>query len=419
MANMQRKLLLNKRIILFLTCFWAGACTAVLMAQSSHYNVHNQGVHHYLIVSLQGGEANTFASSAENVSTTNPYMRFHSGYDLVNLPGADGQFELSYELRKRNFFFSLLGNAHYTITGQSLGSFKDEYTCLDVNGDKMDYRFNYRNFYEYQQTVWVGGGLRFGYYFTPHLFASLGAKAEYPLWNSYMTHTNLETSGMWYFAEGGVESEPGENNRDYGFFSDQPFVYGGKYMVKKTHMIVSPCVEVGTRFKLGGRVSMRVAAYAEYGIPIQPEYNSVVLDYSSVKIIPLGSDVVPGGGGTNPGGGVNPGGGTNPGGGFNPGGGGRPRLTLARMPQSETYPPAYWQEREQLWATLKTGSILDFAGQKHDYNRLCVGVKLAFLFDVTVYVPHCTTCLDDSGVDYVQPKKQRRRQSTRIYGVWR
>ena len=171
------------------------------------------------------------------------------------------------------------------------------------------------------------------------------------------------------------------------------------------HLIVSPCVEVGTRFKLGGRVSMRVAAYAEYGIPIQPEYQSQVLDYSSVKIIPKESNVTPGGGGSS-----NPGGGTIP--------GGRPRLTLAGMSQSD-YPPAYWQEREQLWATLKTGSILDFAGQKHDYSRLCVGVKLAFLFDVTIYVPHCTTCLDDSGVEYVQPKKQRRRQSTRIYGVWR
>lgn len=398
-------MLLNKRIILFLTCFWAGACTTVLMAQSSHYNVHNKGAHHYLIMSLQGGEANTFVSSVENLTVGNPNMHFHTGYDLVNLPGADAQFELAYELRKRNFFIGLLGDAHYTLTGQSLGSFRDEYLCVDVNGDDMVYRFNFRNFCEYQQTLWVGGGLRLGYYFTPYLFASLGAKAEYPLWNTYKTHTNLETSGMWYFAEGGVESEPGENNRDYGFFSEQPFEYGGKYMVKKSHLIVSPCVEVGTRFKLGGRVSMRVAAYAEYGIPIQPEYQSQVLDYSSVKIIPKESNVTPGGGGSS-----NPGGGTIP--------GGRPRLTLAGMSQSD-YPPAYWQEREQLWATLKTGSILDFAGQKHDYSRLCVGVKLAFLFDVTISVPHCTTCLDDSGVEYVQPKKQRRRQSTRIYGVWR
>lgn len=383
-------------------CLWAGVCSAVLMAQSSHYNVHNKGVHHYLILGLQGGEANTFASSAAQMTGTNPNMHFHTGYDLVNLPGGDGQFELSYELRKRNFFFGLLGDAHYTITGQSLGSFRDEYLCVDVNGDDMDYRFNFRNFYEYQQTVWVGGGLRLGYYFTPYFFASLGAKAEYPLWNSYKTHTNLETSGMWYFAEGGVESEPGENSFDYGFFSEQPFEYGGKYMVKKNHLIVSPCVEIGTRFKLGGRVSMRVAAYAEYGIPIKPEYQSQVLDYSSVKIVPKGSnDVIPEGGGTNP------------------GGGGRPRQAPVRMPQADTYPPAYWQEREQLWNTLKTGSILDFAGQKHDYSRLCVGVKLAFLFDVTIYVPHCTTCLDDSGIEYVQPEKQRRRQGTRVYGNYR
>lgn len=382
---MLRKLLLNKRIILSIACLWVGACATVLLAQSSHYNVHNKGVHHYLIMSLQGGEANTFASSAAKMTDAHPYMHFHTGYDLVNLPGGDGQFELAYELRKRNFFFGIQGDAHYTITGQSLGSFRDEYRCLDVNGDEMDYQFNYSNFYEYQQTVWAGGGLRFGYYFTPHLFASVGAKVEYPLWNSYKTKANLSTSGYWPFAFGGVQSAPGENNFDYGFFSEEPYEYGGKYMVKKKHMIVSPCVEVGTRFKLAGRVDMRVSAYAEYGIPIQPEYNSAVLDYSAVKIIPLDPNYQ------------------------------RPEKP---NPDPVTLPPAYWQLREQLWGTLKTGSVLDFAGQKHDYSRLCVGVKLAFLFDVTVYVPRCTTCLDDSGIDYIQPKSQRRRKATRVYGSY-
>lgn len=361
-ANMQRKLLLNKRIILSVACLCAGVCSTVLMAQSSHYNVHNKRVHHYLTLGLQGGEANTFAASAEQKIAVPP---FHTGYNLLNLPGGDAQFELSYEIRKRNFFFGILGDAHYTITGQRLGSFRDEYRCTDTNGDPMDYRFNYSNFREYQQTVWVGGGIRFGYYFTPRFYAALGGKVEYPLWNTFKTKTNLQTSGYWPFAYGDVESKPGESSWDYGFFSQQPFEYSGKYMVHKTHLIVSPYVEIGTRFNLARRVDLRLAGYVEYGIPIQPEYKSVVLDYSNVKMDP------------------------------------------------------YWQNREQLWATLKTGSILDFAGQKHDYSRLCVGVKLAFLFDVTVYVPHCTTCIDDSGIEYVQPQKQRRRQSTRVYGAYR
>lgn len=374
------------------------AMSATFVVAAPKYHQAEDMVYHYVTFSLLGGEANTFAGSSEALSTTHPSMHFHTGYDIVNLPGADGQFELSYELKKKRFLFDVFGDAHYTITGQSLGTFTDEYRCRDVNGDEMDYRFNFRNFYEYQQTLWVGGGARMGCFFLPYLYMALGAKVEYPLWNSYRTRTHLSTSGYWPFAFGGVESEPGENNPDYGFFSEDEFTYVGKYMTKKVHMFVSPCVEIGTRFRLAGRVSMRVSAYAEYAIPIQPEYGAVVLDYSSVKIVPLES-ASPSGGGTTSGGGSNPGGGR--------------LLTLARMSQNDTYPPAYFQDREQLWSSLKTGSILDFSGQKHAYSRLSVGVKLAFMINLNSK-PKCFTCDDDSGRSYSQPNHIRKRGDTKF-----
>lgn len=380
--NILRKLLYHNIHYRVLSVLLLAMSATFAMAAPKYHQAEDM-VYHYVTFSLLGGEANTFAGSSEALSTAHPYMHFHTGYDIVNLPGADGQFELSYELKKKRFLFGVFGDAHYTITGQSLGTFTDEYRCLDVNGDEMDYRFNFRNFYEYQQTVWVGGGFRMGCFFMPHLYMALGAKVEYPLWNSYRTRTRLSTSGYWPFAFDGVSSAPGANTPDYGFFSEEEFTYSGKYMTKKVHMVVTPCVEIGTRFRLAGRASMRVSAYAEYAIPIQPEYGSVVLDYSSVKIVPLDPAY---------------------------------QRPTKPNPDPVVLPPAYFQQREQLWSALKTGSILDFSGQKHAYSRLSVGVKLAFMINLNSK-PKCFTCEDDSGRSYTQPGHIRKRGDTK-YRYW-
>lgn len=339
------------------------------------------------MLTLQGGEANTFVSSSEMLSTAQQAVHFHDGYDIVDLPGGDGQLEVAYELRAHNFFIGLTGNAHYTVTGQSLGDFMDEYRCLDVDGTPYDYKYNYNDYFEYQQTFWAGGGLRLGYYISPQWYAAVGVKAEYPLWNSYRTKTKLFTSGYWPFAFGGITSEEGEYNPYYGLFSTEPFEASGQYMTKKKHMIVSPCVEVGTKIKLAGRSSLRLAAYAEYGIPVKPEYDGLIVNYENVHQVPLPD--------------------------------GHPDLKHAPAASTTLLPPAYWQERDQLWNTLQLGSVLDFAGQTRAYNRLCVGVKVVFVLDVTVRVEHCTTCDDDSGIPYHSRSGGKSGSGgNRISGVW-
>lgn len=313
-------------------------CAMTLAAQ--HRYRSGSGVNHYLTLQLGAGEGNTLATSEK--------------IDLKNLGGANAQFAFSYEIRKNFFFFNFGGGVQYAYTGQGCDYFMDSFAAATYQGVKHEYRYHYRNFEERQHTLLVGMPIQFGFYLIPQFFIAVGARAEYPLLALYRTNTMLMTDGMFpQFIE------PFQNNAQYAFYPETPYATRGHYMALGMQPTVSPTLELGTRFRLGGPVSMRLGVYAEYAIPLLQQRLLPLTDYSLVD--------------------------TNP----------------------------YTHNQQNLWTMLRINSVLDHNPQKRDYSRLSVGVRMTILFNLKSK-PQCTTCDDDSGVVYSQPKKIRRTNSTKI-----
>lgn len=337
---MQLRLSFAKRwVIVMMTVL----CTLSVAAQRGYRT--NSGVAHYLTLQLGGGESNTLATS-EKVN------------NLKNLGGADAQFAFHYEIRKNFFFFNFGANAHYTYTGQGIAYFADEFAATTYQGVAHTYRYHYTNYEERQHTMAVGMPVQFGFYIIPEFYIAVGARAEYPLLATYKTSTGLMTDGMFPWA-----IEPYQNNAQYGFYPEAPFSIAGNYMTGGAQPTISPTLELGTRFRLGGPVSLRLGVYAEYAIPLLQVHGLPLTDYSMV----------------------------------------------AKAPD-----PSHSQE--QLWSSLQLNSILDHNAQTRDYWRLSVGIKATFLFNLRSK-PHCVTCEDDSGITYQQPKHIRKKNDLR-YRKW-
>lgn len=292
------------------------------------------GVSHYLSLSLLGGEANTFTKSET--------------YNLKDKLGADAQFMFEYELQKKRFFFNIGAHVHYTYTGQQVGNFTEAFDRVDRYADPLSYRYHYSDYEELQHTLLVGVPVQFGMYVLPALYIAAGLKFEYPLMTNYEARTNLMTDGMY-----DRFIEPFQDSPHYGFYNTMPVDYRSRYMQTKVHPLLAPGVEIGARFKLARKVSMRLGLYADYAIPLGAEHPLPIADYSMVDLSPV------------------------------------------------------TQTADNLQQNLRLNSVLDNLTLKHDYSRLSVGLRCTVLFNLRGK-PECNTCSDDSGIPYLQPRKIRK-----------
>lgn len=318
-----------------------------MSAQSRYYNANTARVNHYLTIHVAAGEANALAQSEV--------------YSIRQQLGADTQFGFSYELRKRNFFFNIGGEAQFTYTRQGLDDFADVLlegpnALYDMQGDRRDFLFYYTDFRESQQTLYVGVPVQFGYYFTPHFYGAIGAKVQFPLLHRYASEPMLETMGVYpqYF-------EPLTDNPNYRYYTPGRISSKGEYLAADPIFVV-PQIELGGRFAVAPRVDMRLGVYAEYGLQFGGKHELPLMapgSYSNLDFV-------------------------------------TPGLT-----------------REEFASDIAFFSMLDNATLKNDWSRLGVGVKLTILFNVTGK-PECTTCDEDSGIRYRQPRGIRRKNDTKV-----
>lgn len=335
--------LYNKSFILsILLCLVA----LIPTAEAAPYR-RTGGAQHFLHLSLMGGEANTCIKSVDQLDERG----MHTAYPLSNSIGGDAQLELSYEIRKNNFLIGFYGNAHFTGTGVHADSLINSYLTRDIQGDPMYYYFHHTDYQERQRSLWVGGGLRLGWYVLDNMYVAVGAKVEKPLKTDYQIESDLSTSVMWPFAIVPIYSPVGVTDIGYGLYSEEPLNAQGAYRAYNSALMVSPTLEIGAHLHIANRFYMRLAGYVEYGLPVGRVSDPVVLiDYSRVDI-----------------------------------------------PEKENN---YIQSRDQLWNGLSLNSAMDYAGSKLDKGRLCVGAKVSFMLDVTTHRERCTTCSDDTGIRY-------------------
>ena len=289
--------------------------------------------------------------------------------ELKTQAGADAQFGVSYELRKNRFFFNIGAQAQFLYTGVKIGSFTDQLPDItDHDGETYTHQYVYSNYRENQKTLLIGIPVQLGVFLTDKVYLALGVKANLPLLADYSTRSTLETNGLYPASYYWID--PLANDPTYGFYSPDTYRASGTYEKSGRVWNVVPNIEVGGLIPLTKKVRLRVGAYVEYALPIGLKREQQLTDYASVN----------------------------------------EHYGSTSLPFS----------KQDLFSNLRVTSVLDNAKLNRDWSRISFGVKLTVLF-VLKQKPVCTTCVDDSGLDYIQPKQSRngKRGRSRVLGYWK
>jgi len=204
---------------------------------------------------------------------TENYIHFNIGTGEQNL-----SYKLQNGTKKAQFGYTI--NAAYSHffssdwgvqTGLGLQSFNASSTLnyqsstpnvVDIMGDSYEFRNNYKNWKEKQQTLFIDIPLeaQYRYLFSPKLrvLASAGAKISIPVQASYKTvGGEMVTTG--YYSKWNVVLH---DLPQYGF-STYTNSYNGNLSLKPAYMAIA---DLGGLYKLSEKLELYVGGYFNYGL---------------------------------------------------------------------------------------------------------------------------------------------------------
>ncbi|MBR1480909.1 MAG: hypothetical protein IJ609_03155 [Paludibacteraceae bacterium] len=252
----------KRSLILTLVLVWAfGSLDA------QYYNVTNKHARSYLTLSAGGGV----------------HLQMGESERIKAAPGAAAQAAFSYEVQTRRFFFNIGVGADWNMLSPELKEMTDSYLRADRDGRPIRYDYSYSDYRETQQAVYASVPIQFGFLLTDNIYLALGVKASYPLYTHYAVSTDLYTGGTYLQLIEAVQ----RNVPSYGFYPEATYRYEGTYA--NAPLYVTPGFEAGALLPIGKRVSCRIGAYCEYGIPVPlnertPDLD--LIDYSAVDLSP-------------------------------------------------------------------------------------------------------------------------------------
>ena len=240
--------------------------------------------------------------------------------------GGGGQATLLYEIHKGHFFFNIGVGADYMVTTSMMDNYSDEFNRVDYTGEAVVYRYVYSNYQEQQSQLRVVVPIQFGYRFGDWFYMGLGtAFRTQPLLNAFLTNTRMLTEGEYdRFVQ------PIRNAPDYGYWQEN--VYVGEGIVKSATHEMALELELGARIPMKRGAQMRIGAFLGYDIPL--------LSYDKRPIIPL-----------------------------------------VDYSNIDTNPTT--QSMENLAQNIRFNSLFDTSISKQDVQRVRVGLRLTFIFNVT------------------------------------
>jgi len=204
--------------------------------------------------------------------------------DAFMRPGGGGQFTFFYEVQKKAFFFNVGLGMDYVLTASALKEHTDAFTRVDYyDHDVLTYRYIYSHYEEKQTQLRLLVPVQFGYRFGDWFYIGLGAAFRLsPLLNSFNTTTRM-------YAEGEYDKHIGPiRDADvYGFWSDAE--YKGSGSVRSAAHEVAVEAEFGARVPLAKKVEMRAGVYLGYDIPLSSysqRATTPLVDYSAVDVNP-------------------------------------------------------------------------------------------------------------------------------------
>lgn len=258
-----------------------------------------------------------------------------------NLPaytqaGGGGEATLLYEIQKGRFFFNIGLGAEYMQTASAIDAYSDEFLRMDYTGDQVLYRYVYSDYEETQTQLRVVAPVHFGYHFGDWFYIGLGAAfRSKPLMNAFDVKTRILTEGQYDYL-----IQPIRNAPDYGYWQEAD--YTGKGVVNSATHEMAVQLELGARVPIAKKVQMRVGAFLGYDLPLisykQPK--DILVNYAAVDTNPL------------------------------------------------------TQSMENLAQNIQFNSMLDANVTHNNLQRIRVGVKLTFIFNVTNTAMPCMCLID-------------------------
>lgn len=236
------------------------------MSYAQYYSTVTSRARHYLNLSVGAG-------ISENMSVT----------ELVsNKVGGTGQFQFTYEMDKKSFFFQFGVGVDYLYTGQGLAEMTDQYERNDKDGEPILYRYVYSDYKEAQHNILVTIPVMFGFHFATYGYVSAGAKVGLPVYGHYKTTTDMFTEGEYLrFVQPISKNVPA-----YGFYPRGEYSYSGDF--DRSGIFVSPVFEIGGRFRIKKKIDCRLGLFAEYALPVGgSNYKANLIDLNQVDINPV------------------------------------------------------------------------------------------------------------------------------------
>ncbi|MGM9831086.1 MAG: hypothetical protein ACI3Z5_03595 [Paludibacteraceae bacterium] len=238
-------------------------------AYAEYYNVMTGKAHHYLGVSVGGGEANNL-----------------SGKPLVaHQAGGAANLRLNYEVQWRNWIFGLGVEAQYQYLRDTVAQFMDTEMRVDIDGEQVEYGYGYTSYHEHSHNMNVAVPVYFGYNFKHGIYALTGATFSIPLYSEYNTMAQMFTQGDY-----GWDIEPvrSEGNNDFsvlGYYPEQSYSQRAHY---SDFMRVAAMLEIGAWLPVEAKkTKIRMGLYGMYGFRLGTSQQLDLADYSAIDKNPF------------------------------------------------------------------------------------------------------------------------------------
>lgn len=245
-------------------------CSAVSLLAQYHKTTDNR-VNHYINFSIGGGETNLFSHFVKDAPK------------IEDMPGGDGLFGITYEMRKGSLIFGLGAQLDYDYTWHHIDSFANVFDRLDRTHEEIFYEYCYKDYTDRQHNLQLSIPLYFGVNIGHYVYLLAGAKVSLSFLAQHQTETLLATQGTYKRFIHTIQNAP-----TYGYYYQDTYSY--KSAFEAPSLKVSPILECGARIPVESRskrIGMRLGGYIEYGIPLDMNNKMDMVDYRMVDKSPF------------------------------------------------------------------------------------------------------------------------------------
>ena len=246
---------------------FVGICVSPMRAE--YYNSLTGKAHHYIGLSLGGGESNNVGKSSRE------------GYALTHMAGAGANISLQYEVQYHSWIFGIGVAGQYHYLRDSLANFVESDARVDRNGESVDYGYVYSNYRERDHVAGVAADVYVGKNIGKWVYALVGAKFSLPLWSRYTTDTRMLTQGDYGWNIEPVRSVGGNDFSSLGYYPEDSYSHTEQY---EEYMRIAATVEVGSNIPIRHAKSrLRAGVYATYGFRLGQSPSNPLVDYSRIN----------------------------------------------------------------------------------------------------------------------------------------